>query len=99
MKREDIAHLATLSRLELTESELDSLGLELSSIMSYVSVISEMASDDVGMPPRLGARHNVFRADVVTNEADEYTSDLLVEMPHTEGRYMKVKKIIGATQQ
>jgi len=98
MKQEDIAHLATLSRLELTKAELQNLEGELSSIMSYVSAISEMASSDADMTPVLGARHNILRQDVVTNEVDEYTADLLAEMPHTEGRYMKVKKIIGGTE-
>ncbi len=98
MKREDIAHLATLARLELTETELQALPAELSSIMSYVSVISDMASDDADMTPVLGPRHNILRPDVITNEADEYTKDLIAEMPHTEGRYMKVKKIIGGTE-
>lgn len=99
MKQEDIVHLATLSRLELTNEELQSLEAELSSIMSYVSVISQMASDDADMTPVLGARHNIFRPDEVVNQADEYTADLLAQMPRTEGRYMKVKKIIGGTEQ
>ena len=98
MKREDIAHLAILARIELSEQELQNLEGELSSIMSYVSVISQMASDDADMTPVLGARHNIFRADEVTNEADEYTADLLAQMPRTEGRYMKVKKILGGTE-
>jgi aspartyl-tRNA(Asn)/glutamyl-tRNA(Gln) amidotransferase subunit C len=99
MKREDIAHLATLARLELSETELQHLEGELSSIMSYVSTISDMASDDIDMTPRLGVRHNVLRPDVVLNQADEYTADLLAEMPHKEGRYLKVKKILGGTEQ
>jgi aspartyl-tRNA(Asn)/glutamyl-tRNA(Gln) amidotransferase subunit C len=97
MKREDIAHLATLARLELSEQELENFEGELSSIMSYVGAISDIASEVSA--PEVGVRHNVFRADVVTNEADEYSADLLAQMPHTEGRYLKVKKILGATEQ
>lgn len=96
MKREDIAHLATLARLELSEIELQNLESELSSIMSYVSVISDIA--DVDGSPLVGVRHNIFRPDEVTNAADEYTADLLAEMPRTDGRYMKVNKILGATE-
>ena len=96
MKREDITHLATLARLELSEQELESFEGELSSIMSYVSVISDIASE-VGVP-EVGVRHNIFRADAVTNHADEHTPYLLAEMPHTDGRYLKVKKILGATE-
>jgi aspartyl-tRNA(Asn)/glutamyl-tRNA(Gln) amidotransferase subunit C len=97
MKREDIAHLATLARLELTETELQALPVELSLIMSYVSVISDIAADDADMTPVLGARHNILRSDIVTNDADVYTADLVAEMPRTEGRYLKVKKILGGT--
>ena len=96
MKREDITHLATLARLELSEQELQSFEGELSSIMSYVSVISDIASE-VGTP-EVGARYNIFRTDAVTNQPDEYTADVLAEMPHTSGRYLKVKKILGATE-
>lgn len=95
MNREDIAHLGTLSRIELSEAELQKLEGELSSIVSYVSAISEIASEDV--EPQVGVRYNIFRKDEVTNTPDEYTADLLAEMPATDGRYMKVKKILGGT--
>ncbi len=65
--------------------------------MSYVSVITDIAGDEADAVPQLGVRHNVFRSDEITNEGDEYTADLLKEMPATEGRYMKVKKILGGT--
>ncbi len=97
MKREDVAHLARLARIELSGSELEKLPEELSSIVSYVGVITDIAGDEPDMAPQLGARHNVFRTDEVTNEADAYTADLLAEMPATEGRFMKVKKILGGT--
>lgn len=96
MNREDIAHLATLSRLELSEQELQNFEGELSSIMSYVGAISDIASE-VGVP-EVGVRHNIFRPDVVTNEAEEYTDRLVASMPHSDGRYLKVKKILGAIE-
>jgi aspartyl-tRNA(Asn)/glutamyl-tRNA(Gln) amidotransferase subunit C len=98
MKREDVAHLATLARIQLSEDELTTLQGELSSIVSYVSTVTDIAGDAADTAPSLGARHNVFRSDVVTNEPDEYTEVLLAELPHKEGRYMKVKKILGGTE-
>lgn len=98
MKREEIAHLATLARLELTEAELTNLESELSSIVEYVGAISDIASADADMTPQVGVRHNIFRPDVVTNEADEYTEALLAELPQREGRYMKVKKILSTDE-
>jgi aspartyl-tRNA(Asn)/glutamyl-tRNA(Gln) amidotransferase subunit C len=96
MKREEIAHLASLARIRVTDAELETLEGELSSIVSYVSVISDIAGEE--SKPQLGARHNVFRKDEVTNEPGEYTDALIAEMPDTDGRYMKVKKILGGTE-
>jgi aspartyl-tRNA(Asn)/glutamyl-tRNA(Gln) amidotransferase subunit C len=97
MLKEDVAHLARLARLELSEAELERLPQELSSIVSYVDVISDIAADDAATAPEVGPLHNVFRADEVTNGVGEYTDALLAEMPHTEGKFMKVKKILGGT--
>ena len=98
MKREEIAHLASLSRIRVTDAELEKLEAELSSIVSYVSAISDITGDDADTAPQLGARHNVFRKDEVTNEPGEYTDALIAEMPDKDGRYMKVKKILGGTE-
>lgn len=94
MKRADIEHLATLARIRLTEDELSALETDLSSIVAYVSAVQALAGDEVDQTPQVGARHNVFRGDEITNEPDEHTKAILAEMPHTEGRFLKVKKIL-----
>lgn len=95
MKRADIEHLARLSRIRLTETEIESLEGDLSSIVSYVSTITDLVGDDAQTGPQLGARSNVFRKDEVTNEPNQYTDDIVAEMPATEGRFLKVKKILN----
>ncbi|MBP6881512.1 MAG: Asp-tRNA(Asn)/Glu-tRNA(Gln) amidotransferase subunit GatC [Candidatus Pacebacteria bacterium] len=94
MKREEIAHLATLSRIRLSDDELTHLEGELSSIVEYVSVVKDIAAEEAAAVPQVGARFNIFRQDEVTNEPDQYTKDILAEMPQTKGRYMAVKKIL-----
>ncbi|MEK7639122.1 MAG: Asp-tRNA(Asn)/Glu-tRNA(Gln) amidotransferase subunit GatC [Patescibacteria group bacterium] len=94
MKRDDIIHLAKLARIRLEENELVSLENELSSIVDYVGVVTEIAGEQGDEAPELGLRYNVFRKDKVTNQPDQYTKDILAEMPDTDGRYMKVKKIL-----
>lgn len=98
MKREEIAHLATLARIELSEQELGNLESELSSIVAYVGAVSDIAADAADAAPQGGVRHNIFRSDEVLNQVDEYTADLIAEMPQKEGRYMKVKKILNADE-
>lgn len=94
MKSEEIKNLARLARIEITDEEVSVYEKDLSSIMSYVSVVSEIVSDAVDSEPKVGARYNILREDTVTNEGDQFTDALLAEMPYTEGRYMKVKKIL-----
>lgn len=94
MKREDIEHLATLSRIRLTEKEIEKLPAELSSIIDYVSVVSDMATDDKMTEPEVGPVFNVFRKDEVTNEPNQYTADIIKEMPVSNGRFLSVKKIL-----
>ncbi len=92
MKKEDIKHLAALSRLRLDDDELGKLEEELSSIVEYVSIVNDIAGEEAS--PEVGVRYNIFRKDEVTNKPDQFTDDILREMPKTDGRYMEVKKIL-----
>jgi len=94
MKREDITHLASLSRIKLTDQELDTFGTELSQIVAYVSTVSDIAADEADTAPVVGARYNVLRPDEITNDPDQFTQAILREMPKTQGRSMAVKKIL-----
>ena len=60
MKKEDVEHLALLARIELTEAEKEQLPEQLSSIVEYVSVVSDMVGDDIKAEPQVGALYNVF---------------------------------------
>ncbi|MFT5832133.1 MAG: aspartyl-tRNA(Asn)/glutamyl-tRNA(Gln) amidotransferase subunit C [Candidatus Paceibacteria bacterium] len=96
MKADDTKHLATLARIELTDTEITTYTDEIAQIVDYVSVVSELAADDVDVQPQVGVRYNVLRSDVVTNEPEQYTEAALREMPQTSGRHMLVKKIMKA---
>ena len=94
MNKEDIKHLSHLSRIELGEAEAENFSKEISAIISYVGVIQEIIGDDKDKEPKVGARFNVLREDLVTNEPNSYTSDILTEMPKTQNRFLVVKKIL-----
>jgi aspartyl-tRNA(Asn)/glutamyl-tRNA(Gln) amidotransferase subunit C len=94
MTRDEIQHLASLARIRLSETEMDSLEVELPKIIDYVSVVSKLAGEDPDTSPQLGARHNVLRPDEVTNEPGAHTEAILKEMPETKNGFLKVKKIL-----
>jgi aspartyl-tRNA(Asn)/glutamyl-tRNA(Gln) amidotransferase subunit C len=62
--RDQVAHLADLARIDLSDAELDHLAPQLGVILESVASISVVAADDV--PPQSHALPltNVFREDV-----------------------------------
>ena len=94
MKKEDIVHLAALSRIRLTEEEVEGLEKELPKIVEYVSVITSIIDESDTSEKKVGARYNVFRKDEISNKPNEFTEKIITEMPTSEGRYMAVKKIL-----
>lgn len=65
LSHDDVAHLARLSRLALSDAELEQLGGQLDVILEAVARVAEVAADDV--PPTTHAVPvvNVFRPDEV----------------------------------
>lgn len=94
MKKEDIEHLAQLSRIALTDSEVESLTTDITSILGYVSEIEQMTGT-VEVEKKVGALFNVMREDCDPHESGMYTEDLLNLAPHRDGQYIKVQKILG----
>jgi aspartyl-tRNA(Asn)/glutamyl-tRNA(Gln) amidotransferase subunit C len=63
ISRDEVAHLARLSRLALSDAELDHLAPQLDQIISAVARVQEVAAE--GIPPTSHALPlaNVFRDD------------------------------------
>jgi aspartyl-tRNA(Asn)/glutamyl-tRNA(Gln) amidotransferase subunit C len=97
MKKEEIIHLAQLARIELSEAEIQNLEGELSSIVTYVSAVTDIA-DDGDSAPVEGVVYNLFRPDEITNEPGEYTDRLVGQMPRSNDKYLVVKKILNPSE-
>lgn len=89
--KNDVQNLANLARIEISESEAESLTFEIDSILGYVSQIENMSASDSLEAPRL---RNVMREDVATHEPLQYTEDILSNTPERDGNLLKVKKIL-----
>ncbi len=94
MNKEEVLRLADLARIALREDEVVRFPEELDAILAYVGQVNEMVSI-AEVRKEVGSVSNVFRADTITNTPDQYTAALLAEMPETEGRFLKVKKILN----
>jgi aspartyl-tRNA(Asn)/glutamyl-tRNA(Gln) amidotransferase subunit C len=93
MERADIEHLAELARIAITDEEAAALAAEFDAILGYVVQVQEVSAS-VSALPAAPAHRNVFREDVVTEEAGAYTEALLSAAPNRNGAYIEVKKIL-----
>ena len=65
ISREEVAHLARLARLAVTDDELDTFAGQLDVILQAVAQVGEVAAVDVPPTSHSVPLTNVFRDDVV----------------------------------
>jgi aspartyl-tRNA(Asn)/glutamyl-tRNA(Gln) amidotransferase subunit C len=96
LSRDEVAHLADLARIELSDAELDHLAPQLSVILESIASIQGVAGD--GVPPTSHALPltNVYRDDVETPclTAEEALSGA----PEVEQQRFRVPRILGDEQ-
>lgn len=96
-----IDKLLSLARIEVSDSEKQSLLSDIERILAYVGEIEKVAPGDISsksgkltqMPDSDGLR-NVMREDGSPHETGIYTEKLLSAAPLREGNYISVKKIL-----
>ena len=94
--RDDVAHLARLARVAMSDDELDHLAGQLDVILGAVARVQEVAADDVPPTSHALPLTNVFRDDVV---APCLTPEqALSGAPAVEGQRFAVPRILGDEQ-
>lgn len=93
ISREDVANLANLARIDMSDEELDHLASELSVILDAVARVQEVANSDVPPTSHPISMSNVFRVD--KNRPSLSPEDALSGAPATEGQRFKVPQILG----
>ncbi|MGN6131416.1 MAG: Asp-tRNA(Asn)/Glu-tRNA(Gln) amidotransferase subunit GatC [Nocardioidaceae bacterium] len=91
--REEVAHLADLARIDLSDEELDRLAPQLDVILDSVKSISEVAADDVPPTSHAIPLTNVFRDDVVRPGLT--AEEALSGAPEVEEQRFSVPRILG----
>ncbi|RAV14542.1 Asp-tRNA(Asn)/Glu-tRNA(Gln) amidotransferase GatCAB subunit C [Mycolicibacterium sp. GF69] len=96
ISRDEVAHLARLARLALTEDELDSYAGQLDAILEHVSQIQSV--DVAGVEPTDNPLTdvNVFRSDHVEQCLTQ--SEALAQAPKTADGRFAVPRILGEAE-
>ena len=93
LERSDVARLAALARIDMTDGDLDRLSGQLSAIVDAVATLATVATGDVPATSHPIPMANVERDDVV--EPSLSPEDALAGAPQAQdGRY-RVPQILG----
>jgi aspartyl-tRNA(Asn)/glutamyl-tRNA(Gln) amidotransferase subunit C len=95
LTREDVAKVALLGRLKLSEAELEQMTTQLGRVLEYVDILNEVdtkAVEPLAHPIELA---NVFRDDVETESLSR--EEALANAPKTDGRFFVVPPILDGT--
>ena len=91
--REEVAHLARLSRLDLSEAELSHYAEQLDVILGSVARVAEVAAGDIPPTSHALPLTNVTRPDQVVPCLDP--ADVLSQAPAAEDQRFRVPRILG----
>ncbi|WP_410574100.1 Asp-tRNA(Asn)/Glu-tRNA(Gln) amidotransferase subunit GatC [Amycolatopsis sp. cmx-4-61] len=96
ISRDEVAHLAKLARLAVTDDEIDVFAGQLDQILDSVAKVSEVAATDVPPTSHAVPLTNVFRQDVVVPGLTQQQA--LAGAPAAEEGRFRVPRILGEEQ-
>lgn len=94
LTREDVLKLARLSRLELTDEEVEQFAEEISAILRHVEQLQGANLDGVEPTYQVTGLKDVTRPDEVKDYGPSH-EDLLQNAPAQEDGHFKVKRMVG----
>jgi aspartyl-tRNA(Asn)/glutamyl-tRNA(Gln) amidotransferase subunit C len=91
--RDEVAHLAHLARIDLTDAELDHLAPQLAVILESVASVSKVAAEDIPPTSHAVPLTNVFRDDELRPGLSAEAA--LAGAPEVEDGRFRVPRILG----
>lgn len=91
--RDDVLHLAQLSRLELTDDEVGALATDITNILGYVEQLDELDTEGIAPSYQVTGLENVWRDDSI-GEKEVGGETLLALAPSMADKQVKVPKVL-----
>lgn len=92
LNRKEVEHVALLSRLELSDSELDKFTGQLDAILEYIEVLNQVDTSAVQPMAHVLDLRNVMRPDEARPSLSQTAA--LQNAAETENGFFKVPKIL-----
>ena len=88
-----VRHIGLLSRLELTNEQVETFSRQLGGILEYFDKLQELDTDNVEPMAHAVEIHNVFGQDIPRESLSP--DEALANAPERDGDFFKVPKVIG----
>ena len=92
ISKETMERMAALSKLELSQQELEQLSGELETIVDYMDMLAQLPVESAEVAGAASPLHNVYREDRVICSPDRAV--LLSNAPETDGETLTVPKTV-----
>lgn len=90
MDIKEVENLASLARIELSDSEKQEILAQMSSILGYVKQVASIDSSGVDVENKI---INIWRDDA--EKQNDFSEDLIIgQFPSSQNGFLKVKKIL-----
>jgi len=91
--RDDVLHLAQLSSLQLGDTEIDGLQIDISNILGYVDQLSKLDTQGIEPTYQVTGLESVWRDDKIIDYGVS-CEDLLACAPESADNQVKVPKVL-----
>ena len=89
----DVQHVATLARLGVSQDEVSTLRLELSSILEHIAVLQQIDTSAIPPTAQVNDLSNVMRDDVVVESLSQ--DQVLANAPQSRDGFLEVRAVLG----
>ncbi|MCX6720607.1 MAG: Asp-tRNA(Asn)/Glu-tRNA(Gln) amidotransferase subunit GatC [Candidatus Staskawiczbacteria bacterium] len=93
ISKEEVQHIASLARLELSEQEIGKMQKDLTEILDYFKLLNK-APTKISRRENLGGQAQNLRKDEVISQDREVVEKLVAAAPDKKDGYIKVKTIL-----
>ena len=93
LSKDQVKHLASLARLNLTSNEVDFYQKELTTIIGFIDQLKSVEVDDLPATEQVSQLTNVLRSDEIKPELNLDLKDCQKNHPNMINRHFKVPKV------
>ncbi len=92
LTREEVLHIAALSRLGMTEEDIARYGAQLSNILENFEVLNKVDTANVPPTAQPNALCNVLKDDIV--QPSMPVADVMANAPKQEDNFFKIRAVL-----